>query len=124
MPPSSISGDAARAEIRENALVTGNPVKDSNKFPITTGANAMYMDSNSALATGPALPLTVTSAMATTTSLLSLSAATQTGSLTNTFVASAQVTTATIAGYIRITVTDTAGNLTTGGYYMPIYTIA
>jgi hypothetical protein len=43
--------------------------------------------------------------------------------MTQTVVTAAGGTTFTIAGYVRVTVTDGGGNLTSGGFYLPLYTI-
>lgn len=123
---STPSGDAVRDEIRENALVAGNPVKDSNKLAVTT-AQGLYQTSTGVLASGTPFPIQVTSAQATTTALLSLAGASTlsaSGPLTNTIVAGSAVTTATIAGYARVTVTDSAGNVTTSEYFVPFYTLS
>lgn len=123
---STPSGDAVRDEIRENALVAGNPVKDSSKITVTT-SRGLYADSSGNLASVAPFPLAVSSSEGTTTAVLSLTGASTlsaSGPLTNTLVISSAVTTATIAGYARVTVTDSAGNVSTSNYYVPFYTIA
>jgi hypothetical protein len=123
---STPSGDSVRAEIIENALVTGNPVKDSSKIPLTS-SKPLYADSSSNLATDAPFPLIVTSSQATTTALLTVTGASTlsaTGPLTNTIVAAAAVTTFTAAGYARVLITDSAGNVTTSNYYVQFGTLA
>jgi hypothetical protein len=123
---STPSGDSLRQEIVENALVVGNPVKDASKIALIN-ANSVYVDANGVMAAVPPMPITVTSAQATTTALMNLSGASTlsaTGPLTNTLVVGSAVTTATIAGYARVTITDSAGNVTTSQYYVPFYTLA
>ena len=118
--------DAVRAEIKENSLVVGNPVKESTKLPVTT-VRGIYADSNAQMATVAPFPMAVSSAEATTTAVMSLAGASTlsaSGPLTNTLVAGSAVTTATIAGYARVSVTDAAGNVSTSNYYVPFYTLS
>lgn len=123
---STPSGDSVRAEIIENALKVGNPVKDSIGIPILT-ANALSVDSNGSMAATSPLPVTVSSSQATTTALMSFTGASTlsaTGPLTNTIVATAAVTTFTVTGYARVALTDNAGNVTSSNYYVAFGTVA
>lgn len=123
---SSISPDGARAEIVENALVAGNPVKNSSKG-IATASKLIYVDANSKLASGGlpfAAPL-ISGVTSTSASVLDVEGS-ATGSADElmhlTLVKGANAT-STIAGFMRITVTDDAGVITNGAYYMPFYTL-
>lgn len=123
---SSISADSARDEIRENALVVGNPVKNSSKVALST-PNILYSTSAGVLSTSAPIPVTVSSSEATTTALLSItgsSTLSATGPLTNTLVAAAAVTTFTATGYARVAIVDDAGNITAGNHYVEFGTLA
>lgn len=116
---SSISADAVREEIRENALVSGNPVKSSNK--VNVGAvRQLTSDSSGNLQATASLPIVQPTA---TSPIFQLTGVGASGTLVDTFVVASDVTTATIGGYIRATLTNTGTGLTTGDYYLPVYTI-
>ena len=116
---STPSGDALRDEIRENALVAGNPVKNSSK--ISVGAvSQLTADSSGNLQATSFLPIVQPTSSLEVIDLTGVSA---TGILVNTLVGAATVTTATIAGYARIDVTASGTGLTSGSYYLPFYTI-
>lgn len=106
--------------------MTGNPVKDSTKLPLTT-SKGLYADSNSALATAAPFPLIVSSSEATTTAVADIRGASTlsaSGPMTNTIVAGSAATTFTAAGYVRVAVTDSAGNVTAGNYYLQFGTLS
>lgn len=116
---STPSGDALRQEIVENALVAGNPVKTVSK--INVGAvSQLTADTSGNLQATAHLPV---SQPTSTERILDLTGVGTTGALTQTFVGSATVTTATIAGYVRVNITNSGSGFTTGSYYLPVYTL-
>ncbi len=121
----SSTPDGVRLEIRENALVMGNPVKDLNLLPLVL-LKGLYADANGNLASAAPFPLVVTSAEATTAAIADIRGASTlsaTGPMTNTIVAAAAMTTFTSAGFARVAVTDAAGNVTAGNYYIQFGTL-
>ena len=117
---STPSGDSVRDEIRENALVMGNPVKESTKLAVGV-ANVLSVNASGVLDDTVPVPVT---AVAITDSLLSLSGTPNGNIMTQTLVAAASATTATQGGWFRINVVS--GNdalLSTGAYYVPFYTL-
>lgn len=127
---SSPSTDGLKQEIDQGRMREGNQVQDQDGTPQTgTDLNApMYVDLNSQLQIGGfpfALQLfggvTNTANSALTIEGQSTGAANDLMHLT---LVSGANATATIAGYYRVTVTDDAGNITTGAYYAPFYTLA
>lgn len=143
----SITPDAVREEIRENAIVVGNPVKtaaklkalasyllysDSNSDFATsaiTASKPVYIDSSSVPQTGDlpfAMPVDV-SGQATTSAVLKFTGrATASGSndLGLTLVAGGAVTTFTATGYVRVQIVDSAGILTDGFHYVQVGSLA
>lgn len=144
---SSITPDAVRAEIAENAIVIGNPAKTAAKVAglasyipyfdsastlaatAVTASKPVYIDSSSVPQTGTfpfSVPVDV-SALATTTAIVDLKGtSTLSGSndLGSTLVTGSAVTTATITAYVRVKITDAGGNVTDGFHYMPVYSLA
>ncbi len=124
---STPSTDGLKQEIDAGKLKVGNILVDTNGFP-QTGTNLstpLYLDSSSTLQVAPiAFPLTA-GAVNTANSVLAITGQ-ATGSVNElmhlTLVSGANAT-ATIAGYYRVTVTDSAGVVTTGAYYAPFYTL-
>ncbi len=120
----SITADSVRAEITENALVAGNPVKASTKLAALANF-PIYVDSNSQMQSG-ALPFSFpvdVSGQATTTTFLNLtgrSSTSGTGDMTLQLVAGASYTTFTKSGAIKVTITDSAGNVVSGDHYIQI----
>ena len=120
----SITPDAVRAEISENSLVAGNPVKTAAKI-LALASMPMYVDSNSQFQSGAlpfAFPVDV-SGGSTTAAFLSLTGrSTLSGSadMTLTLVAGSAYTTFTKSGAIRVTITDAAGNVVDGDHYIQI----
>jgi len=118
------------AQIEARGLRVGNLIKvaDASLDTATTASTPVYSDSSSKLASGAfpfALPIT---AGTTDTSFSNLSfTGTSTGSaatsLTFPLVSNASAS-FTQVGSIRITVTDAAGNITNGQYYIPFGTLA
>lgn len=121
---SSPSTDGLKDEIEQGKMKVGNQVVTSTGAAITD-ASPMFVDASGRLAA--ALPvLMATGATNTGIAVMSVRGS-ATGSANDlmhlTLVAGANAT-ATIAGYMRITVTDDAGVITTGNYYAPFYTLA
>lgn len=125
---SSITADAVREEIRENAVVVGNPVKTAAKIAALASL-PIYADSSSNLGVG-AYPFSVpvdVSSQATTSTFLNLtgkSTLSGTADMTLTLVAGAAYTTFTKSGAIRVTITDSAGNVVNGDHYIQIGTLS
>lgn len=119
----SISPDGARDEIRENALVAGNPVKTSTKLP-ATASKPLYVDSSANMASG-AFPFAIPmEAQATTDSALSVSGTPNGNIMTQTLVAAASATTVTSAGFVRMTVVSAnEAIMSSGAYYIQVNTI-
>lgn len=119
----SISGDGARAEIVENALVVGNPVKNALKIQALASL-PMYADSSGQLAVGAipfALPLAPSAA---TGAAVDVTGTVNGNIMTQTLVAAASATTFTSAGFIRVTIVSSQdGLLSTGAYYLQIGTL-
>ena len=120
---SSITPDSVRAEIAENSLVEGNPVKDSSKIPVTA-SKPIYADSESKMASG-SFPFAVpTEAQSTTDSVLNASGTPNGNIMTQTFVADASATTFTSAGFMRITVVSAnEAIMSSGAYYIQLGTL-
>lgn len=102
----------------------GDVILGSNGAPVTA-SQPMYVDSASKLATG-GFPFAVPLISGTVDT--SFSAMAITGASTNTandifhqtLVDGASVTTFTKTGFIRVTVTDSAGNITSGAHYIQV----
>lgn len=124
---SSSTPDSVKAELDAGKMKVGNPIVDSGGA-VLTGTNVStipYIDSSGNLGVAPiALPL-MAGTISTSNSVLSIQGQ-ATGTANDlmhlTLVAGANAT-LTIAGFYRITVTDTAGVITTGAYYAPFYTL-
>lgn len=119
----SITPDGARAEIRENSLVAGNPVKNSSKAP-ATASKPLYVDSSSNMASGSfpfAIPF---EAQATTDSAFSISGTPNGNIMTQTLVAAASASTFTVAGYARMTIVSAnEAIMSSGAYYVQLGTL-
>lgn len=113
--------------IRNFTLKVGNLIKD------LVGASAsasvpLYSDSNSKLAVG-GFPFALQLLAGVTDTSFSVAAITgsSTGSanelMHQTLVDGAQVTTFTKTGFLRVTITDSAGNITNGAHYIQIGTL-
>lgn len=140
---SSITPDGAREEIAENALVVGNPVKNSSKVQnvtsslvfadsnsklartAVTASKPVYIDSSSVPQTGAlpfAMPVDV-SGQGTTSAVASFvgtSTLSGTADMTLTFVAGSAFTTFTKTGAIRVQIVDASGNLVDGAHYIQL----
>ena len=121
--PGSISPDGARAEIVENALVAGNPVKNSSKLP-ATASKPIYVGSASTLASGSfpfAIPF---EAQSVTGTVLNVSGTPNGNIMTQTLVAAASATTVTSAGFARITIVSAnEAIMSSGAYYIQVNTL-
>ena len=124
---STPSTDGLKLEIDAGKMKIGNPVVDANGVIVTTVSNPLSVDSGGLLAVTSPLPITVSSAQATTVALLNLTGTTSLssggGTMIQTLVTAAGATTATSQGYARISITDSGGNLTTGGYYIQFFSL-
>lgn len=123
---SEMSNEAIQSQIESRGMKEGNTVKTATGAINTNDASTpLYNDSNATLQAG-AFPFAVLfNAGSTITSVLDITGS-ATGSANDlmhlTLVSGANAT-ATIAGYYRVTVTDSAGVVTTGAYYAPFYTL-
>lgn len=122
---SDMGNNAVQDQIKARGLGVGNYVQTAAGVAVTA-STPIYVDSNSQLATG-AIPFAVSfNAATTSTSVLDVIGS-ATGSANDlmhlTLVLGANAT-ATVAGYYRINITDSAGVVTSGNYYAPFYTLA
>lgn len=127
----AIGSDVYSSGDVQNGTTSSLPYVDSaGKLAATsvTASKPVYIDSNSVPQTG-GFPFTVQmlgGTLTTSTAIASLQGS-ATGSADElmhlTFVKGANAT-ATIGGYYRVTITDDAGVITTGNYYVPFYTLA
>jgi hypothetical protein len=121
---SSSTPDSVKAEIEGGKMKVGNTVADATGAAITIPA-PLFVDANGAMATS--LPTIFATGAANTGVAVMDIRGSATGTANDlmhlTLVAGANAT-ATIAGYMRISVTDAAGVITTGAYYAPFYTLA
>lgn len=127
---SSPNLDGLKAELDAGKMQEGNAVVDANNALQTGGdLNApMFVDGNSTMQVGGfpfAIQLLagVTSTSNSIATIEGSSTGTAAAALTQTLVqgTSASLTT---TGFLRITITDDAGNLTNGQYYIPFGTLA
>lgn len=121
--------DGLKIEIDQGRMRVGNQIQLSTGLP-ATASTLMFSDSSSNLSASATLPFTPVLAAGTTStssSALSISgSATLTANdiMHQTLVAGAGVTTFTSAGFARVTVTDAAGNITNGDYYIQFGTLS
>ena len=113
--PTNIIGFYQLGGAMHNRL-QGNTMVGADLTPSATVDAAQ----NSTTAAIPPLKLTQTDVSEEAIRFVGSAAA---GTLTQTFVAGATVTTATIQGYVRIYVQDDGNQITDSNYYMPIYTL-
>lgn len=113
--------ETLEAHIDRTRLKVGNEIVQSTGA-VVTASTPVYVDSASKLATG-SFPFALPVSVGATIPALDVTGTGTTGVLTQTFVGSASVTTATIAGYIRVSLTNGGSGLTSGSYYLPIYTL-
>ncbi len=121
---STPSTDGLKQEIDAGRMRVGNQVQLATGLPAAASA-PIYTDSNVGLAVGDTFPL-VSNIGSTASAGYSIRGQ-ATGSANElmhlTLVAGANAT-ATIAGFVRVNVTDDAGVITTGAYYAPFYTLS
>ncbi len=118
---STPSTDALKQEIDAGRMRAGNQVQTAAGAPAVTTLSQMFIDSNSNLQIVE--PITANQSVSTL-ELFDLRGTGATGALSQTFVGAATVTTATIAGYVRIKITNAGSGFTSSSYYMPVYTLA
>lgn len=125
--PTGETYDSLYSLIKNACLRLGNPANAASGAAATASV-PVYVDSSSNLQAGNipfAIPL-MAGVTSTAFSVMSVEGST-TGaanvSMTQTLVqgASASLTT---TGFLRVTITDDAGNLTNGAYYIPFGTLA
>jgi hypothetical protein len=124
------SNNTLAASIEARGLRVGNTIKvaDAGSDSATTASTTIYSDASGKLAAGglpftPALNAGVTSTASAVFSVEGSTTGAANVSMTQTVVqgASGSLTT---TGFLRITLTDDAGNLTNGAYYIPFGTLA
>lgn len=121
---STPSTDALKQEIDAGRMRVGNQVQLASGLPAATSA-PIYTDSSGNLAVGDTFPLVsnIASTASAGFSIRGQATGTANDLMHLTLVAGANAT-ATIAGYVRTNVTDDAGVITSGAYYMPFYTLS
>lgn len=124
-----MSPEAIAAQIEARGLQVGNQVKDSAGNVGTTLSKPMYADSAGILQAGNipfAIPLMagVTSTAASVASVEGSSTGTANDLMHLTLVKASNVTTFTSQAFLRIDVTDDAGNITNGSYYLQVGTLS
>lgn len=126
---STPSTDGLKQELDAGRMKVGNNPVDANGFALT-GTNVStvpYIDSAGTWQVAPiALPL-MAGVISTSNSVLSIQGAstlTANDIMHQTLVAGAGVTTFTSTGFLRVTVTDSAGNITSGQHYIQIGTLS
>ena len=115
-----MSNEAIQAQITARGLKVGNPVHIQTAQTPVTANTVLTTDASSNLQATSNLPVvqpTITS------EIFTLTGKSTSGVLTTTLVAGADVTTATKAGFLRVNVTDSNGNITNGNYYLELFTI-
>lgn len=120
---SSPQVDGLKTEIDQGRMRVGNQVQLANGLPAAV-SGALYTDSSGNLAVGTPL---VMSALTTSVSLLDVTGyATLSADeiMHGPLVAGAGVTTWTKTGFLQITVTDSAGNITNGKHYIQFGTLS
>lgn len=122
-----MSDDAVNQQIESRGLREGNPIKTANAGA-STASSPLYVDSNSKLAVGGfpfavSLLAGVTDTSFSALSITGQSTGTAADAMHQTLVSGA-LASFTAAGFVRVTVTDSAGNITSGAYYVPFGTLA
>lgn len=120
--------DGLKQEIDAGKMKVGNTIVDANGFVVSAPSSIPFLDSSSKLSTGNipfAMPL-VAGISNTANSVAAVEGST-------TLAANVEMTTTivkgltasfTTAAFLRVTITDDAGNLANGAYYIPIGTLA
>ena len=142
---SSPSADAVRAEADAGAMIIGNKVRAATKLPVTasqipyvdsssqlasitmTASKPVYINSSSVPATG-AIPFSMPVSGGADTSVTFFTitgASTSSDDLLLTYpIVSGAAGSSTTKGYIKVSIVDSADNLTDGDYYIPVVTLA
>lgn len=123
---STQGNDSLEQLIRLKGLQVGNEILGTDGLP-TTASKPVYTDSSKKLAVG-GFPFTVpfiAGASDTSVPVLSIqgSATGSADELMHLTLVKGSNATSTIAGFARVTVTDDAGVITSGQYYVPFYTL-
>lgn len=122
------SFDGLYSLIKNFCLRMGSQVNAASGAAVSASA-PVYIDSNSQLATG-AIPFAIpmASGVTSTSAVLFTVRGSSTQSANElyhqTLVYGTVASTLTVSGLMRVTVTDDAGNITTGDYYVPFGTLA
>lgn len=135
---SSPSPDAVKTEINQGRMKVGNEIlkavgtvigglyqlaaDSAGKLVEITSSVGSLIHAQQSSTTGTATPLVVEQ-QAITLPALKITGRSAANVLVNTLVAGASVTTATKAGFVRISVVDAAGVMTDGSYYLEVFTI-
>jgi len=113
--------------INQKGLKVGNEVLGTDGLP-TTASKPVYTDSSKKLAVGgfPFPVPMIAGASNTSASVLTIqgSATGSADELMHLTLVKGSNATSTIAGFARVSVTDDAGVITTGDYYVPFYTLS
>lgn len=122
-----MSNEAIQAQLEANRVASAR-VQIGEPITNATASQPVYADSGSNFAAG-AIPfsLPLTGAASTTQTFWDITGtSTLSGSndLGSQFVVGSAVTTATVTGYVKVTLTDSGGNITDGDHYLPVYTLA
>ena len=125
---STPSNDAIEAELVAGRLAIGNVVVVSSTGAKSTASSNLYVDSSGQLQSGNLpfeLPLYAGTADTSYSVITTRSTVTQTAddALHCTIVQGAAAS-LTTAGFLRITITDDGGVLTSGKYYIPFGTLS
>ncbi len=119
--------DALDAKINALGLFIGNIVYSGDMATMATASKPLYVDASNKLAAA-AIPfsLPVSGGTVTSATFFNITGA-STGEantqMTYPLVAGGNVTTFTKTGFIKVTVTDSAGNVTNGDHYIQIGTL-
>ncbi len=117
---STPSTDTLKQEIDQGRMRVGNPVQLANGANSVSSVSQISIDANSNLQVTQVPTVVQPTA---TSQMFTITGTGTTGILVNTLVDGATVTTATIGGYIRVNITNSGTGLTSGNYYLPVYTI-
>lgn len=123
---SEMSNEAVQASIEARGVRVGNTVKTA-AGGVAVASTPFYVDTNSQVATGN-IPFPIPLfAGATDTSFSALSvsgsATLSANEIMHQTLVQGSAGSLTTTGFIRVTITDNAGNLTNGAYYIPFGTL-
>lgn len=124
---SEMSNEAVQSQIVQRGLKVGNSIHVQTSGAAVVGSQQVYADASGQLAVGglPFVASFLAGVTSTANSVMTIegSATGSANELMHLTLVSGANATATIAGYYRATVTDDAGVITTGAYYVPFYTL-